>query len=267
MPRRKRKTKSYSLLIVPDSNERTYTFHFTATAIKVATIFFIGLFAAIALGFATYWRVAEVAVDYSRLDEENFKLKKSLQRVDQIQNQLSRMQAIDKKIQNSLTGYIKITNQTDIDSNLTQLNFEAMQPEAQRVLFNSIPSLVPVKGFITRGFDLRNLELDPHLGLDIAASKGTPVVAPADGVVIFSGWTAKSGHLLIIKHGYNYITLYKHNQRNLVSAMEKVFKGQVIALLGDSGKISSGAHLHFEIWKGSVPVNPLLYVGGQKLKK
>ncbi len=267
MSRTKRKTKSYSLLIIPDSKESTRSFKISAVAIKIATVFFIGLIVLIAFGFSTYWRVAEVAIDYSRLKEENFKLKKSLQRVDKMQEKLSKMQAIDKKIRNSLTGYIKIAHQAGSDSNLTQLDFNAMQPDVQRVLFNSIPSLLPVKGFITRGFDVRNLQLDPHLGLDIAASKGTPVVAPADGVVVFSGWTAKSGHLLIIKHGYNYLTLYKHNQRNLVSVMEKVSKGQVIALLGDTGKISSGAHLHFEIWKGRMPVNPLLYVGGQNLKK
>jgi len=267
MPRVKRKTKNYSILIVPDSKESTRSLKVSAVAIKIATVFFIGLIVVIALGFSTYWRVADVALDYSRLEEENFKLKKSLQRVDNMQEKLSKMQAIDKKIRNSLTGYIRISNQAGSDSNLTQLDFNAMQPEVQRVLFNSIPSQLPVKGFITRGFDVRNIQLEPHLGLDIAASKGTPVVAPADGVVVFSGWTAKSGHLLIIKHGYNYLTLYKHNQRNLVSVMEKVSKGQVIALLGDTGKISSGAHLHFEIWKGRVPVNPLLYVGGQNLKK
>lgn len=264
MRRTKRKTKNYSFLIIPDSKDKTRSFNISAIVIKAASVLLVALVVVLMFGFATYWRVAEVAIDYSRLEEENFKLKKSLQRIDKMQEKLSEMRAIDKKIRNSLTGYIKVNNIATSDSNLTKLDFDAMQPERQRVLFNSIPSQLPVKGFITRGFDVRNLQIDPHLGLDIAASQGTPIVAPADGVVVFSGWTAKSGHVLIIKHQYNYLTLYKHNQRNLVSAMEKVVKGQVIALVGDTGKISSGSHLHFEIWKGNMPLNPLLYVGRQK---
>jgi murein DD-endopeptidase MepM/ murein hydrolase activator NlpD len=107
---------------------------------------------------------------------------------------------------------------------------------------------------------VEDLIVDPHYGLDIAASKGTPIKSPADGTIVFSGWTHKSGYILVIEHKFGYLTVFKHNQRNLVSELEKVKKGQVVALLGDSGEISSGAHLHFEIWNNGQPLDPLMYV-------
>ena len=106
-----------------------------------------------------------------------------------------------------------------------------------------------------------NLDADERdYGLDIAAAKGTPVKATADGTVIFSGWTLESGYVMIIKHNYGFTSLYKHSQQNLVETMENVKKGQVVALVGNTGEISSGAHVHFEIWKNGQPLNPLAYV-------
>jgi murein DD-endopeptidase MepM/ murein hydrolase activator NlpD len=101
-----------------------------------------------------------------------------------------------------------------------------------------------------------------HLGIDIAAAKGTPVKATADGLVIFSGYTVEEGNVVILKHRDNFYSFYKHNLTNLCSELEYVKKGQAIALLGDTGEVSSGAHVHFDIWRGQKPVDPLLYIRG-----
>jgi murein DD-endopeptidase MepM/ murein hydrolase activator NlpD len=113
-----------------------------------------------------------------------------------------------------------------------------------------------VDGFVTRGFETSSLLQEPHMALDIGGVKGSPIKATADGMVIFSGWTFEEGYVIIIEHKFDYYSFYKHNLRNLCSELQYVKKGQVIALLGDSGQISSGAHLHFEIWKGAKPINP-----------
>jgi hypothetical protein len=102
-----------------------------------------------------------------------------------------------------------------------------------------------------------SVDMEAH---DIAAEMGSPVKATADGNVIFSGWTFQEGYVVIIKHKYNFFSFYKHNMQNLCQELEYVQKGQVIALLGDTGQITSGAHLHFEIWRGSKPVDPMMFV-------
>lgn len=262
MARKKRKVKSYSFLIVPDTKDNTRSFSLTANAIRLLFLTAIVVIALIVLGAASYWSVASVALDYIRLEEENFELRNSIKRVESMKDDLSQMQKMNDQIRKTLTGYVQVDKVTAEDTTaLNELDFNKLKPEKRRTIFNFIPSIIPVDGFITRGFEVEDLMVEPHYGLDVAASKGTPIKAAADGTVVFSGWTLNAGYILIIEHNFGYLTLYKHNQRNLVSIMEKVTKGQAIALVGDTGEISSGAHIHFEVWQNGNPVDPLLYVG------
>ena len=117
----------------------------------------------------------------------------------------------------------------------------------------------PLRGPVTSGFGYRK---DPfsgnkrfHCGMDIGAEIGTPVKAAGNGKVIFSGWKGAYGYLVVISHEKNYISVYAHNSKNLVKTGEIIKKGEVIALSGNTGAVT-GAHLHFEIRKGTVPLNP-----------
>ena len=96
--------------------------------------------------------------------------------------------------------------------------------------------------------------------MDIAGQRGTPVQAPGDGVVLFAGWTYDDGNMLIIAHGGGYLTVFKHNQSLLKSALSGVKRGEPIALLGTSGRTSLGPHLHFEVWKNGLPQDPNEYL-------
>ena len=118
----------------------------------------------------------------------------------------------------------------------------------------------PLRGPITSGFGTRK---DPfskgkkfHCGLDIGAEEGTSVKAAGDGKVIFSGWKDVYGNMIVIEHENNYLTIYAHNSINFVGENEIVKRGDVIAASGKTGAVT-GAHLHFEIRKGVVPLNPL----------
>jgi murein DD-endopeptidase MepM/ murein hydrolase activator NlpD len=125
--------------------------------------------------------------------------------------------------------------------------------EITRVVF---PVVLPTEGYITRGFEpaLR------HYGLDIAGSIGSTVHASADGYVVFAGWTSDDGNKIIISHTGGFLTFYNHNQSLLSAANTFVRRGQPIALLGNTGETSLGPHVHFEIWKDGVPVNPANYI-------
>ena len=121
------------------------------------------------------------------------------------------------------------------------------------------PSILPVSGVVTQNM-INNNEGDiiKHLGVDIAIPIGEPILASASGQVVFSGWTPELGNLVVIYHNNEYFTYYGHNELILVRSYEKVQRGDVIATSGNSG-ISSGPHLHFEIWKDGEAIDPLLY--------
>ncbi|MGD9488847.1 MAG: peptidoglycan DD-metalloendopeptidase family protein [Calditrichaceae bacterium] len=262
MGHKKRKVKYFSFLIVPDNKDAPRSFKLRTSILSLLIGAGIAIVVLIVAGAASYWKVAEVALDYNRLEEENFKLHKSLNQMEQLKADLNKVQQFEKQIRSSLSGYVSVEKVSDADTLvLSKLNFEQMSLDQRKTIFNSIPSVRPVEGFMTRGLDVNSLLTDPHLGIDIAAPMGSPIRATADGVVTFAGWTDDAGYVLIVEHGFGFSSLYKHNERNMVGVMEKVSKGQVIALLGDTGKISSGAHLHFEVWKNGNPVDPVFYIG------
>jgi murein DD-endopeptidase MepM/ murein hydrolase activator NlpD len=115
---------------------------------------------------------------------------------------------------------------------------------------------IPVKGVITDSFNIQR----SHLGIDIAAKAKEVIKAIQNGTVIYSGWTSKGGHTIIIQHSNNFISVYKHNAVLLKKTGTFVSAGDAVALVGNTGEFSSGPHLHFELWKNGLAVNPLSYL-------
>jgi len=122
--------------------------------------------------------------------------------------------------------------------------------------FVEFPLVVPAEGFISRGFDPRQF----HYGVDFAGKSGSPVLAAADGNVVFAGWTYDDGYTMLVVHGQGIMTAYKHNEALLKTIGMVVKRGEMIALLGNTGKTSSGPHLHFEVWRDGVPQDPANYL-------
>ena len=114
----------------------------------------------------------------------------------------------------------------------------------------------PVDGLITEEFNKKI----GHFGVDVVSKKGAFISSIDDGMVLFSSWTHEFGYVLIIKHQNSFISFYKHNSEVFKSKGDYVKSGETIAIIGNSGKYSTGPHLHFELWKGSSPVNPMNYI-------
>ena len=114
----------------------------------------------------------------------------------------------------------------------------------------------PVDGLITEGFNKKI----GHFGVDVVSKKGAFISSIDDGIVLFSSWTHEFGHVLVVKHPNSFISFYKHNSKVFKSKGDYVKSGETIAIIGNSGKYSTGPHLHFELWKGSSPVNPVNYI-------
>jgi murein DD-endopeptidase MepM/ murein hydrolase activator NlpD len=162
----------------------------------------------------------------------------------------------------------------EMHQELTQLKGAASKQEAslqmlieyfedKRSLYASTPSVWPVRGWVTSPFGNRTSPfsgiLKFHEGMDIAAQTGTPVVAPADGVVIKAGFSTGYGNMVEISHGYGLKTVFGHNSRLNVKAGQRVKRGDVISYVGDTGS-STGPHLHYEVRVNGLPVNPIKYM-------
>lgn len=120
------------------------------------------------------------------------------------------------------------------------------------------PALVPVKGFLARGFDASR----GHYGLDIAVEEGTPIRAIGDGYVVFADWTNDGGYVVAVQHADGYLSVYKHNRRLLKQIGDRVRSREAVAFSGNTGEITTGPHLHFELWRNGLAQDPRLYFVG-----
>ena len=114
----------------------------------------------------------------------------------------------------------------------------------------------PVDGIITDGFDANR----KHFAIDIACRKGEPIKAVADGTVIFADWSLDTGYVIILFHSNNMMSIYKHNSQLYKQTGDLVKVGEVIAAAGSEGELSTGPHLHFELWINRTPVDPSNYL-------
>ena len=110
----------------------------------------------------------------------------------------------------------------------------------------------PISGIISQAFDAEN----KHYAIDIVAPKDSPVMAVANGTVIFSEWTAQTGFVIILEHPDGLLSVYKHNGSLNKGQGDIVRAGEVVASVGNTGELSTGPHLHFELWSKGSPVNP-----------
>jgi murein DD-endopeptidase MepM/ murein hydrolase activator NlpD len=173
------------------------------------------------------------------------------------------------KAQNDDTGLVQ-QMRTDVD----RLKSEAMSREdslselekllqTKKEMLIHTPSIWPVHGWVTSGFGFRTNPFtglnQMHEGLDISNRIGTPVIAPADGIVSDTGKDFSYGNVVVISHGFGITSRFNHLNKILVSAGQKVKRGDKIAEVGTTGK-STGPHLHYEVRVNGIPVNPARYI-------
>ncbi|WP_209401196.1 M23 family metallopeptidase [Pseudozobellia sp. WGM2] len=121
---------------------------------------------------------------------------------------------------------------------------------------SSLVLFPPLSGEISNGYSVE----DKHYAVDVTAPTGTPVKAVATGTVIFSEWTADTGYVIILEHKEGLLSVYKHNGSLNKGQGEVVRAGEVVASVGNTGELTTGPHLHFELWSNGNTVNPLDYI-------
>jgi hypothetical protein len=115
----------------------------------------------------------------------------------------------------------------------------------------------PLKGYVSNGFNPSG----GHYGVDIVSKENEAIKATLDGTVIVSTWTLATGNVIILQHNNNLVSVYEHNSVLLKKQGDYVKAGDVIAIVGNSGEMTTGPHLHFELWYKGNPVNPQTYMG------
>ncbi|MAE08110.1 MAG: peptidase M23 [Bacteroidetes bacterium] len=128
--------------------------------------------------------------------------------------------------------------------------------ESTETSIKSFNFFTPLQGIITSGFNL----MEHHYGIDIVTSHNEAVKATLEGTVIFSVWTLETGYIIGLQHERNFISVYKHNSVLLKKEGDHVLAGEPIAISGESGELTTGPHLHFELWENGSPVNPEDYI-------
>ena len=132
----------------------------------------------------------------------------------------------------------------------SSINLNAQRKSKQFLFFP------PIEGFISDSFNLKT----NHHGIDLVAKTGTKIKSIGEGTVVVSDWNPQTGYVLGIQHSENFISFYKHCSVLLKNVGDIITTGENIAIIGNSGELSSGPHLHFELWKSGVPLDPSLYI-------
>jgi murein DD-endopeptidase MepM/ murein hydrolase activator NlpD len=284
---KKKRQRRISVLFIPDDNAEPYNFRLSWATAKLLMAVGILLALHIVIGGVAYWKYFRVRAENNELERSNTRLLEDNKRVYQLSADYEKMSKEQAKIMSLLgvdpqaAGGVNLSTLLPANQAVTTAKAETRpMPETvnppvvkdevapsggfliRRRDENAkypanLPTLLPVEGFLTTEFSPSKWTppFRSHTGIDIAGKRGSVVLAAGDGQVVFANWTYVWGNLVIIHHGENIFTYYGHNDRLLAHDKTFVKKGEPIALLGNSG-LSSGPHLHFEVWKDGAPIDP-----------
>jgi len=277
-----KKAHHLSILFVPDDNSRSFQLRMRISLLKVIAGFLLVCCLLITIGVVSYWKVAVMALSTKKVLKRNAELELECQKVNELAAILKRTAEADQQIRKIAGGIAKPKTATstypatysdaELEKTIQARLSQELAPRTGTAVPESRADVRPLVhstscnfawpiygGWITNEFTMDKAVEKKHQGIDIAAKVGTPVKAASNGVVSFSGWSSDFGNLLIIDHGNGFLTRYGHNSRVVVEKGDIVKQGRIIAFAGNSGR-SSAPHLHFEIWKDGVPVNPRDYL-------
>ncbi len=285
----------YTLIVVPHAKARFRKFQVSVRLTRWVMWAFGGL----ALGFAAIlahytWISVEVA-NLRHLRPETLALATKARAYEQnasqlqakvlaLQNQVTKLEmmaGVEQSLPDAAVGGVGGLSSTDttvpsldiasslrsLDDKVGSLTAKSSRLEtifeSQREVLASTPSVWPVRGYLSGAFGNR---VDPftgqpdfHPGLDISAPRGTKVLAPADGVVVFAGQKNGYGNAMVIDHGYGIMTRYGHLDGFEARPGQRVHRGDVIGFVGNTGR-STAPHLHYEVWANDQARNPIQYI-------
>lgn len=250
------KHEKYTILILPDNEASGRTISITARMVNILKILLLALVGTIII-FSIFF--LPKALEYQTIKMENDYLLNERQEVAGLLKNTKRIEEINHFLESTLGGHYDFQDEFS-DSLISPGQGWESSPFETMGLLEDLPTYLPIKGFVNAGFKVREgLFSQDHLGIDLSSIEDRIVKAAGRGYVIFSDWTYRFGNTIIIDHGNGYLTVYGHNEQNLVTQRQVVDRAEPIAVMGNTG-ISEGAHLHFEIWHKGVPLDPASFI-------
>ncbi len=276
---KKKLTNKYRLVVL---NERTFEER-VAFKLSRLNVLIFGSFFSIMLIFGTIFLIAFTPIKEYIPGYDSSMLKRQAAHLtfetDSLKNRLEVIENYANSLKPILIG--EITNDFEIDSiqdlaQRVQIDQDKLDATKKDSLFREkveskdrfplmdeklqnkakVVFFAPINGTLSQTFNTEN----KHFAVDIVAKTGTPVKAIADGTVIFSEWTTETGYVIILKHANNFLSVYKHNGTLLKNQGDLVKSGEAIASVGSTGQLTTGLHLHFELWSDGYAVNPINYI-------
>ena len=273
------KRTNFRLAIMDDkSHEQLLTLHFTRTGAFVAIVTVMVMFCAIIYSIIAYTPVRTFIPGYPDALSKRAAIQNAI-KVDSLESVIFRWELYSENLKRVIAGEeaVKIDSillnsakasvaAADISSLLKKdsvLRQTVMEEEQFNISARSHRDLpiegvlffTPLKGVVSQGYDPA---IHPYI--DITAPAGSVVKAALDGTVIFAGWSDDAGHTIQIQHDGDIVSIYKHNEKLLKKTGDKVAAGAPIALVGNTGEMTTGTHLHFELWHKGETVDPTKYI-------
>ena len=259
------------------SSEDTFEEKFSFKANKINAFIIMFVYSIILISFTIsivfFTQLRELVPGYSSSDLLNRAIYLT-EKTDSLEQQIALNNKFYQSIEGVLSGKTKgflPKESLETDTNYNIIDIKTINPNIQDSILRSYVDeedkfnltknelvienkmfFTPIKGEITQGFNSK----ENHYALDISADIGTPVKSILEGKIIFSEWSVDTGYVIIVDHGQGIISAYKHNSKALKKQNDFVQAGEVIAYSGNQGNLSTGPHLHFELWKNGTPINP-----------
>ena len=274
---REKKNRTFRLAFIDDkTHEHLVTLHFTRTTFFVAVVTIVVLLCAAIYSIIAFTPVRTFIPGYPDARSKRAAIQNAIT-IDSLENVIFRWELYSENLRRAVEGEepVKIDSLIKAKNAATELDMEAIARQdsllreqvkeeekfgisgrTQRDLpIEGLHFFTPVTGVISQGYDPA---IHPYI--DIAAPEGSVVKTTLDGTVIFAGWSDEAGHTIQIQHEGDIVSIYKHNEKLLKKAGDKVTAGSPIALVGNTGELTTGDHLHFELWHKGQTVDPTLYI-------
>ena len=276
---KEKKTRKFRLALIDNStHEQLWTIHFTRTTLTVTLVSMTILFSALLFSLIAFTPLRTFIPGYPDAMSKRAAIQNTI-KIDSLERVIFRWELYSENLRRVVEGQepyridslIKLSHAHKADKEemkryLRQdsiLRNEVQKEEQFGISARSKRDLpiegrhffTPLNGVISQGYDPAL-----HPFIDITAKEGSVVKATLDGTVIHAGWNDETGYTIQIQHEGDIISIYKHNEKLLKGIGDKVTAGAPIALVGNSGSLSTGAHLHFELWHNGESVNPTRYI-------
>lgn len=274
-----KKTRNFRLTLVDDkTHKHLWNAHFTKVGFIVAIISALVMLSAAVFCVVAYTPVRTFIPGYPDAHSKRAAIQNAI-RIDSLENVIYRWELYSENLRRVVEGQepLKIdslinaaqASRTATADAADLLSKDSLLREVVReeeefgisarnkrdLPIEGLHFFTPLKGVVSQGYDA-----NIHPYIDITAPAGSVVKATLDGTVIFSGWSEEAGNTIQIQHESDIVSIYKHNEKLLKKVGEKVTAGAPIALVGNTGDISTGTHLHFELWHKGETVDPTLYI-------